>query len=630
MEIPRLHPETITAVKEKVDLVDVVSDYVVLKKRGKNYLGLCPFHSEKTPSFSINPEKQFYHCFGCGAGGNVFNFLMEINKSSFSDIVLELAQRYHLSVKTLQPEQRQQLERQLSLKEQLREIVAVAANFYQHTLFESEGKIALNYLSKERGLEHTTIQKFQLGYAPDAWETLYRYLIDVKRYPVGLVLEAGLIQQRESQQSSYYDRFRNRLIIPIRDVQGRVIAFGSRTLTNDEPKYLNSPETPLFNKSQTLFALDQAYRHISDQDQVIIVEGYFDAIALHQAKINNVVASLGTALTQSHLKKVLRYTPSKRVILNFDTDQAGTKATERIIENVASLVYAGQIQLRVLHLPGGKDAAEYLQQDSKAVDNYSQAVANAPLWLDWQLEQVLKGCDLAQGDQFQQVASKIVKILAKLTNFDLQAHYLGYCAELLSQGNPQLVRLYAEKLQIQLKKPQVGQTVELPSTPEQTILCEAESILLRIYLHYQDYRLLISENLANRELLFTLNPHRQLWLKIFELEENATPPEHLLAILQEYYLQQEEIPMEIKKLFNIDEKTLWEEESRLPVLIQAAIASVEQVSLIKQRNYCLAKWQKLDPQTQIEEMTSLYSLFQSVSQKLQVLEKIRSLSSLIQ
>jgi DNA primase len=624
MEIPRLHPDTIAEVKEKVDILDVISDYVVLRKRGKSHLGLCPFHSEKTPSFSVSTEKQFYHCFGCGAGGNAFTFLMELEKHSFTDVVLELAQRYHLPVKTLQPEQRQELERQISLKEQLREILAVASNFYQHALLEKEGQIALEYLKTARGLTDTTIQKFQLGYAPSGWETLYRYLVDVKRYPVGLVATAGLIQQRESQETSYYDRFRHRLMIPILDVQGRVIAFGSRTLTNEEPKYLNSPETPLFNKSQTVFALHQAYRHISNQDQVIIVEGYFDAIALHQAGINHVVACLGTALTHLHLKKVLRYTPSKRVILNFDTDSAGTKATERIIEAIAPLIYSGQVQLRVLHLPGGKDAAEYLQGDETATTNYIQAVENAPLWLDWQLEQMLQDCDLNQGDQFQQAAGKIVKILNQISNFDLQAHYLGYCAELLSQGNPQLVRLYAEKLQIQIKKPQLGQKLDLPSSSEQGMLEEAESTLLRIYLHHPEYRLLISDSLASRELLFMLNPHRQFWLKIVDLEQNATPPEYLFSILQDDYLQAKDTPTAIIKLFTIDEKTLWEDECRAPQVIQGAIASLEQVSLIKQRSYFLAKWQKLDPLIPTEETSSLYKNLQLVSQQLQALNKIRS------
>ncbi|ELS00083.1 DNA primase [Gloeocapsa sp. PCC 73106] len=616
MDIPRLHPETIASVKERVDLLEIVSDYVVLRKKGKNHLGLCPFHAENTPSFTVSTDKQLYHCFGCGAGGNALGFLMELEKRSFTEVVLELAQRYQVPVKTLQPEQRQALEQQLSLKEQLGEILAVAASFYQHTLYQPQGEVALAYLRSQRELTEATIQQFQLGYAPEGWETLYRYLVEVKRFPVALVETAGLLQLRQS--GGYYDRFRDRVMIPILDTQGRVIAFGSRTLTDSEPKYLNSPETPLFNKSQTLFALSQAYRSISAQDQVIVVEGYFDAIALHQRGIDNVVACLGTALTSDHLKKVLRYTASKRVILNFDTDSAGTQATDRVIENIASLIYAGQVQLRVLHLPEGKDADEFLKTGDDAVAMYRQALLTAPLWLDWQLEQLVTGRDLKQGDQFQEIAAKMLKLLAKLTNFDLQAYYLGYCGELLSQGNSQLGSMYAERLLNQLKKPQTGQKPALST--ERSTLEEAELTLLRIYLHQSEHRFLINQSLEAKELAFVLPEHRDFWLEIVELEQQALAPSDLSNSLRDYYLQQGEIPLGIQKLFMVDEKTLWEDQQRAPLEIEAAIARLEQVNLAKYCSYCLAKWLKLDPLTQKEEMNQHYQELEKAKRKLQALE----------
>lgn len=626
-EIPRLHPETIAAVKQRVDLVELISDYVVLRKRGKNQIGLCPFHSENTPSFTVNTEKQLYHCFGCGAGGNAFSFLMELNKQSFAEVVLELAQRYQVPVKTLQPEQRQALERQLSLKEQLAEIIAVAANFYHHTLYEVQGADALEYLRSLRGLTETTIQKFQLGYAPGGWETLYRYLIDVKRYAVALVEEAGLLKQRQSGEG-YYDRFRDRVMIPILDTKGRVIAFGSRTLTDEEPKYLNSPETPLFNKSQTLFALPQASRQIKEQDQVIIVEGYFDAIALHQRGIENVVACLGTALTPAHLKQVLRYTDSKRVILNFDSDKAGTQATDRAIENITSLVYKGQVQLRVLHLPEGKDPDQFLHTVDDAVDIYRHCVDTAPLWLDWQLEQLVKGRDLNQGDQFQQVVTKMLKLLAKLGNFELQTHYLSYCGQLLSQGNSQLASMYVERLQKQLRKPQVEQKLDFSLNPEQTLLETAESTLLRIYLHQPEYRLLIHESLESKELVILSPQHRSLWSQIVELEQDAIPPEDLVTSLRDYYLQQGEIPPAIQKLFILDEKTLWEDQQRASLNIEKAILRLEEVSLRKHRSHYLAQWHVLNPLTQRQQMKYLSQELQEVTYRLQTLEQMRLGSSL--
>ena len=262
--------------------------HIVFRKRGKDYLGLCPFHNEKTPSFSVSQDKQVYYCFGCGEGGNIFKFLMETGKQSFAEVVLDLARRYQVQIKTVEPEQRQEIQRQLTLREQLYEILAITSSFYEHALHRSQGEAAFHYLRHQRKIEDATICKFQLGYAPVGWETLYRYLVEQKRYAVNLVEQAGLIKPRKTS-SGYYDVFRDRLMIPIKDLQGRIIGFGSRSLKDeDQPKYLNSPETPLFDKSQTLFALDQARSHIAQEDCAVVVEGYFDAIALHEAGIANV------------------------------------------------------------------------------------------------------------------------------------------------------------------------------------------------------------------------------------------------------------------------------------------------------------------------------------------------------
>lgn len=622
MNIPRLHPDTIEAVKEQIDILDIVADYVVLRRRGKNHLGLCPFHEEKTPSFTVNPAKQLYHCFGCGAGGNAFSFLMELEKRSFSEVVLELAQKYQIPIQTLEPQAKQELEKQLSTKEQLYSILAVAANFYQHALFQPQGEAALTYLEKQRKLEKSTIQSFQLGYAPGGWETIYRYLVDVKRYPVGLVEDAGLIRQRQSG-GGYYDRFRDRLMIPICDQLGRVIAFGSRTLTNEEPKYLNSPETLLFDKSKTLFALDKAYRSIAKQDKVIIVEGYFDAIALHAVGIDNVVACLGTALTQAHLKKILRYTESKEVILNFDADTAGNQATERIIGEIAPLVYSKQVQLKILHLPEGKDADEFLQTTANSADTYRKLLTTAPLWLDWQLSQLLEDTDLKQAGQFQQVASKMVGLLAQIPNFDLQSHYISYCSELLSQGNPQLIRLYAEKLQSQLKKPITGKNPPLLNLKESSKLAEAESTLLRIYLYHPEYRELIYEQLDEKDLVFVINEHRNLWIKMAELAKKEPKNTDLMENIHDIYLKQTQIPTEINKLLTVDEKILWEDKYRAPLVIKAAIASLEEVKLESIRRHCLAKWQRLNPLSQAQEMADLSRKLEDTEIKLRAIAKLR-------
>ncbi|MBV8884238.1 MAG: DNA primase, partial [Chroococcidiopsidaceae cyanobacterium CP_BM_RX_35] len=355
MQIPRLHPDTIEEVKQRADIVDVISEQVVLRRRGKDFVGLCPFHDEKTPSFSVSPSKQMYYCFGCGAGGNTIKFLMDLGKRAFSEVVLELARRYQVQVQTLEPEQRQELQRQLTLREQLYEIMAITAQFYQYTLRHAQGQSAQTYLQSERQLSQETIQQFGLGYAPVGWETLYRYLVIDKQKPAQLVEQAGLILPRKTGDG-YYDRFRDRLMIPIHDIQGRIIGFGGRSLGDEQPKYLNSPETELFSKGKILFALDQARTAISQQDRAVVVEGYFDAIALHAAGITNVVASLGTALSSDQVRQLLRYTESKQLVFNFDADAAGTKASIRAIGEIGNLAYRGEVQLRILNLPEGKDA----------------------------------------------------------------------------------------------------------------------------------------------------------------------------------------------------------------------------------------------------------------------------------
>ncbi|PSN20481.1 DNA primase, partial [filamentous cyanobacterium CCP5] len=360
MDTPRLHPDTIEAVRDRVDIVDIVSQHVVLKKQGKDFVGLCPFHNDNSPSFSVSPSKQFYYCFSCGAGGNAFKFLMELNRRPFGDVVLELAQRYQVPVQTLEPSKRQELQRKLTLREQLFEIVAVTSRFYQHALYQSDGAEALEYLRSQRQLSEETIQQFQLGFAPDGWQTLYGYLVEQKRYPVKLVEKAGLIVPRK-QGDGYYDRFRDRLMIPIRDAQSRVIGFGGRSLGDEKPKYLNSPDTELFDKGKSLYGLDLARGAIAKDDRAIVVEGYFDVIALHAAGITSAVAALGTALSAAQVRQLLRYTESKQIVLNFDADAAGVKAAERAIGEVAAMAYRGDVQLRVLNIPQGKDPDEYLQ-----------------------------------------------------------------------------------------------------------------------------------------------------------------------------------------------------------------------------------------------------------------------------
>lgn len=595
---PRLHPDTIEAVKQRVDIVDVVSDYVVLRKQGKDFVGLCPFHDDKSPSFSVSPSKQFYYCFSCGAGGNAIKFLMELGKRPFSEVVLDLARRYQVPVKTVEPAQHQEFQRQLSLREQLYEVLALTTQFYAHALHQSQGAAALNYLTRSRRLTAETIQQFQLGYAPGGWQTLYGYLVEQKRFPVELVEQAGLIVPRQGG-SGYYDRFRDRLMIPIHDLQGRVIGFGGRTLSDEQPKYLNSPETELFDKGKTLFALDKARTAIAKQDRAIVVEGYFDAIALHAAGVTNVVASLGTALSLAQVKLLLRYSESKQVIFNFDADAAGQKAADRAIGELEALAYRGEVQLRILNLPAGKDPDEFLKTHTTA--DYQALVEAAPLWLDWQIQNLLHHKDLEQPDQFQQATQAIAELLGKLPNPALRTHYIHQCAGLLSQGSARLAVQLEQDLRTQVRGQRWhGRSQKWQTTGDRTLLEEAEAQLLRLYLHLPDYRATIRTELETHDLEFSLSHHRFLWQHILTLEathassaQATLPATDLIPLLQDCLSDQPDRLHQLYPLFQLEEKTK-RDLLRAPLVIRAAIACMERVFCEKRRRHFLELWQSTD------------------------------------
>lgn len=642
MQIPRLHPDTVEEVKQRADIYDVVSEYVVLRKRGKDYVGLCPFHDEKSPSFTVAPTKQMYYCFGCQAAGNSIKFMMDLQKRSFSEVVLDLARRYQISVKTLAPEQRQELERQISLREQLHQVLALSAQFYQHALKNSGGG-ALDYLQNKRKLSPEIIQQFGLGYAPQGWETLYRYLVEDKHYPVQLVEKAGLIKPRK-EGSGYYDVFRDRIIIPIRDVMGRVIAFGGRTMGDEQPKYLNSPETELFSKGKNLFALDAAKNGISQFDSVVVVEGYFDAIALHAAGINNAVASLGTALSIEQVKLALRYTESKQLVLNFDADKAGTNAAERAIGEIADLAYRGEVQLKILNIPDGKDADEYLHTHSS--QEYTLLLAQAPLWLNWQIEQTIKDKDLKQAVDYQQASQQIVKLLKNIVNPDTRSYYVTYCAEILSLGNAQLVPLRIENLLTQINKSANSAPNKSPinraSTPnnnketdkskpriEKSLLEKAEGLVLQIFLHCPGQRQNIVDIIDKRDLQFSHSHHRFLWQKILRVLEETSDEYNSAVIskLQDAFLENPEETAPVTHLFHLTPQTK-SEILRAQQVIKAAIACMEIAMCEKHVQHYKELWQSIDPEVDRSRHEYYFQKYFEERMKLRELEKQRQFSIL--
>lgn len=624
-----LPPDFIQLVRQKADLVEVVAEKVVLRKQGKNFVGLCPFHNDHKPSFQVSPSKQIYKCFSCGAGGDVLRFVMQTEHLSFAEAVRHLARRYHIPLPTRNPEA-QPLgsldERELSHREKLLEILAMAADFYRHALRSQLGSAARQYLHS-RHLSEETLQKFQIGFAPPGWQSLYEYLVNHKRQPVKLLEEAGLLVPRQ-QGSGHYDRFRNRIMLPIFDVQGRVIGFAGRALgESGQPKYLNSPETELFNKSQVVYGLNFARDAIAKADQVLVVEGYFDVIALHQAGVAYAVAAMGTALTPHQVKILLRYTQSKRLILNFDADRAGLNAANRAIEAVEEQARRGEIELRILTLPEGKDADEFLREykssapPTRAVSELQTLIEQAPLWLDWRIEQVLAGRDLSRAADFQQARQALVQLLAGLGG-QWRSLYLHKVAELLSRGNGRLSRDLEEDLRRAVRQYRWAKPQQ-PSLNKGSKLLQSESHLLQIFLHFGEYRREIRQTLLERELQFSFRPHRELWQRILELisaqPELEEQEETLLTALRTLCAQDEQLNERLSHLLWLDENTRVA-LMRPRMVVRAAIANMELE--IRQKRY--RYWTQLWDQAFSEGNTALAAQYQaSIQQEYQAIQALQ-------
>ncbi|CAI8340144.1 MAG: DNA primase [Synechococcus sp. MIT S9220] len=509
--------------------MDVVGEHVVLKKKGREFVGICPFHDDSKPSMTVSPAKQFYYCFSCGAGGNSIKFLMEFQRQSFSEVVLDLARRYQLPVETVDGPQQEKLKQQLSRRDKLHRALALASGWFRAQLRTDAGADALRYLRETRGLSETTLDQFELGYAPDQWDGLLKHLQQVEGLSPELLEAAGLVVPRKGG-NGFYDRFRHRVIVPIRDRQGRVIGFGGRSLDGSEPKYLNSPETEVFEKGKHLFGLDRASSAIRKDDRAVVVEGYFDVIALHAAGVTNAVASLGTALSSQQITQLCRCSDGKRIVLNFDADGAGVRAANRAIGEVEQLALQGQLELRVLHLPSGKDPDEFLKEHGAG--DYRALLDQAPLWLDWQIEQVLEGRDLSKADQFQRSVASLVALLGKLPQSAIRTHYIQQVAERLSGGQGRLALQLEDDLRQQVQGQRWhGRSSRHEKAGEASQRERSEAEILLLYLHCPSHRAGIRQELRSRELEdFALQHHRLLWSGITDLEEGNLGSVRLEAI----------------------------------------------------------------------------------------------------
>ncbi len=394
----RYSDELIEEIRSSNDIVDVISKYVTLKRSGRNFFGLCPFHKEKSPSFAVSPDKQIFHCFGCGAGGNVIHFISKIEGLDFKDTLELLANRVNIELPTLDNLEDDKTAR---LKSKVYEINKIAAEFYHENLYKPASKTAQEYI-KKRKLDNRTLKAFLIGYAGN-FNELY-LLLKQKGYTEEEMLASSLVKRTEN--GGYMDSFRKRLMFPIQDVRERVIAFGGRVLDDSKPKYINSPENIVYSKGKNLFGLNVAKKH--DTRKIIIVEGYMDAISLYQRGITNVVASLGTAMTEAQGRLLRRY--SEQVILGYDADGAGQAAILRGMEILQNL----GCDIRVLQIEGAKDPDEYVLKYGP--ERFQKCVDNAISLVEFKVKVLLKELNIENTNDKIKFLNEIAKILAKVTN----------------------------------------------------------------------------------------------------------------------------------------------------------------------------------------------------------------------
>lgn len=436
--------QVIEQVKQANDIVSVISEHVPLKKKGRNYWGCCPFHNEKTPSFSVNPEKGFFYCFGCHESGNVISFLMKYEGLTFPEALERLADRAAIPL-PVQEMSAQERQRQAH-REELYRVNDLAATFFHNCMTKTElGKVGLAYF-KRRGLSDETIANFRLGYAPDGWDRLYRAFRE-RGIDERLLLETGLCRNNNGKA---YDYFRNRVMFPICDGKGRVVGFGGRVLDDSTPKYLNSPENEIFNKGHLLFAFDKAYRSIRQQRRAVLVEGYMDVVSAHDKGVTNVVASLGTAYTKDHGRLLLRQ--ADEIVLAYDMDGAGQTAARRAIE----LLQDTEFKVRVLAMPDGKDPDDYVRNHGGPA--FTELIDKAVKPFDFLLNTALIKHDSNEMSGKQAVMEEVFPFIAATANQVQRENYLKALAMPLWLDTGTVFRLFRQYL--------AGESVQLATSQE--------------------------------------------------------------------------------------------------------------------------------------------------------------------
>ncbi len=606
-------------IKDRIDILDVVSETVKLKKSGRTYVGFCPFHANtRTPSFVVWPESGTWKCFGaCNTGGDVFTFLMKRDGLEFKDALHELGRRAGIEIVEEHKPEAEIEDRQLA---RLREAVAAAAHWFNYLLLNnSQAQIARDHLAK-RGISTQTIETFQLGYSLESWDALHNHLLQ-KGFSNEELIDAGLLVQREDERAGamrVFDRFRNRVMIPIHDGKGRPIGFGARALkADDEPKYLNSPQTALFDKSRTLYALHAARQAMRDQKVAVIVEGYMDALAAHQHGFHNVVASLGTALTEHQFKQLQKLAP--RIVLALDPDTAGINAMLRGLDvaretldreaapifNPRGLVgYAGklQIDIRVLTVPNGKDPDELMEEDPNA---WRSLVENAPPVVPFVIDALSAGRDLNDPREKARLSKEVLPIIRDVADPVEQAVYIQQLARRLKVDE----RAMFDQMRVVGSAPskQQQRVVSVPETPKRDTT-DLEQFTVSLLLRQPDVLNVIDEALDRAALpALSVDDFEQLTcreifraLRAAMIDDPAPTPDEVRAGLDEalypemavlYEEARERPPVDRglsledgarKAGLQLREKRLRREGQQLRSLLQETTADAEALEILTQ------------------------------------------------
>ncbi len=454
---------TVEEVKQKIDIVEVIGRYVTLTKAGRNFKALCPFHSEKAPSFFVFPERQSWHCFGgCNTGGDAISFLMKKEGMTFGEALRFLADKVGVLIPTrIEPGPGR------DEKERLFQVNEVAGQFYHNLLVTSLQAEKVRAYVSDRGLNDKSLSNFQIGYSPNAWETVKQYLLERGFTEIEL-LNSGLIVQSDTGKT--HDRFRHRLMFPIHDQRGRVIGFGGRALDSEtQPKYLNSPQTPVFDKSDTLYGMHLASPAIRREDTAVIVEGYMDVIIPHQYGFQNVVASMGIAITDKQVNKIKRLT--KNVILSLDPDEAGEEAMLRCVEYENNL----GVDIRVIIVPNGKDPDEVIKENP---ENWRDLVKNAKPVIDFAIEKTVAKLDMKTARDKSLAANTLLPLVARVRDDIRRDHYLDKLSKISGIGYNQLEAV----LKTLLSKPKGEQKAKPATLPLRPITSSREAYCLTLLL----------------------------------------------------------------------------------------------------------------------------------------------------